>query len=76
MSHDHGCIIGGEHPKHLIPIEDMTKEKVEEILDRKSDIHGNIYIAREVNVTVMLLQDTPRGITVMELIAGRLQSNN
>ena len=76
MSHAHGCIIGGEHPKHFIPIEDMTKEKVEEILDGKSDIHGNISIASEVKVTVMSFQDTPRGIPVMEVVAGRPQSNN
>ena len=73
MSHAHGCIIGGEHPKHFIPIEDMTKEKVEEILDGKSDIHGNISIASEVKVTVMSFQDTPRGIPVMEVVAGRPQ---
>ena len=73
MSHAHGCIIGWEHPKHFIPIEDMKKEKVEEILDGKSDIHGNIYIASEVKVTVMSFQDTPRGIPVVEVVSGRPQ---
>ena len=54
----------------------MTKDKVQEILDGKSDEHGKILVATEVKVTVMLFQDTPSGIPTMEVVAASAQSNN
>ena len=35
VSHEHGDIIGGEYPHHLVPFDGMDKIKVQELLDGK-----------------------------------------
>ena len=53
VSHAHVAIIGGEHPKHLIPIDGMDKINVQELLDGNLEEHGKVYISIKVKVTVM-----------------------
>ena len=48
----------------------MGKIKVQELLDGKLEEYGKVSIAREVKVAVMSFQDTPGGVTTMEVVAG------
>ena len=75
VSSGYRAILGGEYPKHFIPIGGISKEAVEEILDGKS-IHGDIPKASEVKVAIIIFQNARLGVAKFEAIAARPQSNN
>jgi len=75
-SYGHKAIIGGEYPNHLIDIDGKSKEEVRAILDGKSKEHGKISPVTEVKVCVMTFQNSPPGVSLMEVVAARPQSNN
>ena len=74
MSAGHKCIIGGEVPLHMIPIEEKTAAEVKKILDGKDDM--NIPAATEVKNTVMSFQHSPAGVPKTEIVAALPQGNN
>ena len=76
LSRPHGCIMGGAHPQHMIPVDGLAKSDAVAIMDGKSKTYGQVDEATEVKVAVMSFQCTPRGTPVMEVVAARPQTNN
>ena len=76
VSTAHRAIMGGCYPNHKISTVDMTANEIKEVLDQKPGCTIPVEKASEIKVVMMTFQQTPRGVSPVEIIAARPQSTN
>ena len=69
MSTGYGVIVGGEYPKHIIPITTLSKEEAKVVMDRTDP-------SSEVKICVMTFQNSPAEVAKSEITTARPHSNN
>jgi len=69
-------IMGGAFPHHNISTTDLTKDQIQAILNQKNDASLQVEKAHEVKVAFMVFQHTGNGMSPVEIIGARPQSNN
>ena len=76
ISQRYKAIVGGSYPKHFISIEGMTKEHLQDTLDKMRSTKMKQHLAYEVKIAVITLQRVKARLSPYIFIAGRPQANN
>ena len=68
--------MGGAFPNHNISMETLNKGDIQAILDQTKDAPVKLEKAHEVKVAFMVFQQVKDGMSPVEIIGARPQSNN
>lgn len=70
------AICGGAYPNHFITTGALTSEGVKLILDRDKKVSVLVTKANEIKVALVSFQQTPHGMSPVEIIVARPQTTN
>ncbi len=76
VSSAHRAIMGGCYPNHKLSTVDLTADAINAILEQKKGCKVEVSKASEIKVAMMTFQQTPRGVSPVEIVAARPQSTN